>query len=180
VVGVNLHVGAYPAAGSRYHPNYNPPRAALFYIWINKRGGGPSIFKLLLFALKSARTKAISESLSILPYFRGISGAGEMMGLLMIDGVGWGAEWMDSVNEFYHLRMTLDTELQKSPAGRDTKRTLTVDPPLRTIPTEIDVNGSAVLDGRQGIVCVEDGERCVRAGDFKLTVQIDGLCSSRT
>jgi hypothetical protein len=53
-----------------------------------------------------------------------------MMGLLMIDGVGWGAEWVDSVNEFYHLRMTLDTELAKSPAGRDTKRTLAVDPPL--------------------------------------------------
>jgi hypothetical protein len=54
-----------------------------------------------------------------------------MMGLLMIDGVGWGAEWVDSGNEFYHLRMTLDTELQKSPADRDTKRVLAVDPPLR-------------------------------------------------
>jgi hypothetical protein len=115
-------------------PTIIPPARHFFTFGLIKEGEGPSIFKLLLFALKSARTKAISESLSILPYFRGISGAGEMMGLLMIDGVGWGAEWMDSVNEFYHLRMTLDTELQKSPAGRDTKRTLAVDPPLRTIP----------------------------------------------
>lgn len=102
-----------------------------------------------------------------------------MMGLLMIDGVGWGAEWVDSVNEFYHLRMTLDSELQKSPAGRDTKRALAVDPPLRKSPPQIGADGSAVLDGRQGVVCVEDGERCVHR-DFKLTVQIDGLCSSQT
>ena len=57
----------------------------------------------------------------------------EMVGVLMIDGVGARVDgWLEAVNDFYHLRMTLGTDLQKSVAvGRDAKRILAVDPPLR-------------------------------------------------
>jgi len=81
------------------------------------------------------------------------------MGVLMIDSVGGRVEWLELMKEFYPLRMALDSELQKSPAGRDLKRT---DPPLRTYPFAcILLTSSTVFDRRQVVLCMEDSQRFV-------------------
>jgi hypothetical protein len=59
----------------------------------------------------------------------------------MIDGAGARVdlEWLEGVSDIYHLGMTLDSGLQlkNGSAGRDTKRTFAVDPPLRRPPSSI-------------------------------------------
>ena len=92
----------------------------------------------------------------------------------MIDGVRARVEWLEMMNDLHQLHMTLDGDLQKSPTGRDLKRALAVDPPLRTcLFASILLTLSAVFDRRHVVLCVEDRQRFVPiAGIWELALTV--------
>jgi len=85
----------------------------------------------------------------------------KMMGIVMIDGASARLDGLVEVaSDFYYRRMTLVSDLPKAGATpRETKRALSVDPPVRKELSMPLLINSSLLYGRQVIICVQNGQR---------------------